>query len=99
MLSVVSLDGRAIDGEGNITDMQPDHEGWELELEPGSSMLEMHFPENSRITVAGVGKSMKQAFEFYARWKPAAMPRGVFGAGWELDPQICALLPATSECM
>lgn len=92
-LSVVSLNGKAIDQNGNLTNERPTHEGWELALEPGSPMMEIHFPENARITVKGVGKSLKEAFEFYARWKPEAKPLGVFGTSWELDPQISSLLP------
>jgi ABC-type polysaccharide/polyol phosphate transport system ATPase subunit len=92
-LSVVALDGRAIDRDGNLTDQTPTHEGWELAVEPGSPMLELHFPENARITLTGVVKSLKDAFDFYARWKPEAKPLGVFGTSWELDPQISALLP------
>jgi energy-coupling factor transporter ATP-binding protein EcfA2 len=92
-LSVVTLDGKAIDRDGNLTDQTPTHEGWELAVEPGSPMLELHFPENARITLTGVGNSLKEAFEFYARWKPEAKPLGVFGTSWELDPQISSLLP------
>jgi hypothetical protein len=82
-LSVVSLDGKAIDKNGNLTDEEPSHESWEVALEPGSPMLEMHFPENARNTVMGMLTSIREAIEFYARWKPEAEPLGVFGIGWE----------------
>ncbi|MGE3528749.1 MAG: ATP-binding cassette domain-containing protein [Methyloceanibacter sp.] len=92
-LSVVSLEGKVIDKNGNLTDREQSYEGFELALEPGAPMLEIHFPENARITLKGVGQAIKEALAFYARWKPDLMPRGVFGTGWELDPQIAALLP------
>lgn len=92
-LSVVSLEGKAIDKDGNLTDREPSHEGFELALEPGAPMLEIHFPENARITLKGVGQAIREALAFYGRWKPDVTLRGVFGTGWELDPQIAVLLP------
>jgi hypothetical protein len=92
-LSVISLAGKAIDENGNVTDREPNHEGWELALAPGSPMLEIYRLDNAPDTLADVAKSIKDAFEFYARWKPEVRPLGVFRAGWRLDPRVAFLFP------
>ena len=55
-------------------------------------MLEMYVPNDGPITLNEVGKSIKEAFEFFARWKPEG-PLGVFRANWRQDPQVASLFP------
>jgi ABC-type polysaccharide/polyol phosphate transport system ATPase subunit len=92
-LSVISLAGKAIDEKGNVTDDEPNHEGWELALAPGLPMLQMFLPDDGAYTLDEVGKSIKEAFESFARSKPEAGPLGVFRANWKLDPQVASLFP------
>jgi hypothetical protein len=92
-LSVTSLAGKAIDEKGDLTDDEPNHEGWELALAPGLPMLEIYVPDNPPDTLDEVGRSIKEAFDFFAQRKPEAGPLGVFRSGWRLDPQVASLFP------
>jgi hypothetical protein len=92
-LSVTSLAGKAIDEKGDLTDEEPNHEGWELALAPGLPMLQMYVPDDGSHSLSEVGKSIKEAFESFARSKPEAGPLGVFRANWRLDPQVASLFP------
>jgi hypothetical protein len=54
-------------------------------------MLQIFLPDDGAYTLNEVGKSIKEAFESFARSK--AGPLGVFRADWKLDPQVASLFP------
>lgn len=96
VLSAVDLEGRAIDlATGEVTSERPSHEpsAWELVLEPGTPVLDMHVPADSMLSLRRVASSIRAARAVFARLQPEVHPVAVAGEAWILDPQIRDLLP------
>jgi hypothetical protein len=71
-------------------------ETWELALCEGDPMLLMHIPADARLSVPDFLCSVGDALELFAKLEPEVRPKGVFGEGWWLDPQIRSFLPDPS---
>lgn len=66
-------------------------------LARGTPMLAIHIPADARLSIDAWYASGREAFPLFERLKPGFEPRGVFGHGWLLDPQVLALLPGHKE--
>jgi hypothetical protein len=88
--------GHRIDGESGTAQpamLSLPCEYWGPVLSPGDPMLMMHIPANARLVLAEFLRSAAEAFALFGKLEPKVWPKGVFGEGWLLDPQVLAFLP------
>lgn len=95
-VALTTLDGTAIDpttGDPASAPAPPLDEGWDLVLEPGVPVLDMHIPAGTKIDVRGVAHAIRDAYRFFETLRPDLAPVGSCGEAWLLDPQMRQLLP------
>lgn len=96
-LEAITLDGAPLDLDTGVAlpGEAPPHDpsDWDVALEPGAPILDMHIPADTLVSVRSAARSSREALSLFARLDPATRPAGVCGEGWLLDPQVAALLP------
>jgi hypothetical protein len=65
---------------------------WKVALEPGMPILEMHLPAESFVTFRSVTRSIRRAYDHFARLRPEMKPVGAFAEGWLHDPQLTEII-------
>lgn len=72
-------------------------EEWELVLEPGDTVLDLHIPRKDTLTAETCGASYAQALDFFGRVFPDRPPRALYCHTWIFTPQLVQFLPETSN--
>lgn len=72
-------------------------EEWELALEPGDTVWDVHIPEGSRMSHELCRQSYGEAVEFAKMYFPEQQVRAFVCTSWLLSPQFPRLLPADSN--
>lgn len=70
---------------------------WELVLEEGDRILEVHIPEGSKMTYELCKDSYRQAKEFAATYLPDQNIKAFTCLSWLLSPQLRKILPESSN--
>ena len=70
---------------------------WELILEPGDTVLDLHIPRRDVFTVDECRASYAQALEFFARTFPDRPHKVLFCHTWIFTPQLQRFLPPMSN--
>ena len=70
---------------------------WNLVLQPGDPMLEMHIPKNGPMAFDACGDSLHRGLEFFTGYFPERPYKGFCCTSWTFDTQLCDLLPASSN--
>jgi hypothetical protein len=61
---------------------------WELALQQGDTVLDMHIPRKDRFSMDDCQDSLHQAFEFYQRFFPERPFKACFCHTWFFSPQL-----------
>lgn len=69
-----------------------DPKEWKVALEPGMPIIEMHLPAESFVTFRSVTRSIRRAYDHFARLRPEMKPAGAFAEGWLHDPQLTEII-------
>lgn len=70
---------------------------WRQELCRGDTVLAVHIPEGSRMSLEECLDSLRQANTFYDRFFPDRPFRAFVCSSWLLDPQFQSILPPASN--
>jgi hypothetical protein len=70
---------------------------WTQVLAPNAPVLGIHMAAGAPLTPEACGASVRSALEFFPTYFPATPFVGFDCVSWLLDPQLPALLPATSN--
>jgi hypothetical protein len=70
---------------------------WEVVLQRGDTVLDMHIPRGDPFTPADCQDSLRQAFDFFARQAPERPFRAGYCHTWFFAPQLQQLLPPESN--
>jgi hypothetical protein len=70
---------------------------FDLKLQQGSWVLDVHIPESGPLTPAAVEASFDTAMTFFARYFPDQPVTTAVCESWLLDPYLAEHLPATSN--
>lgn len=71
--------------------------GWELILEQGDPILDIHIPRGAAFTVEDCRDSLKQASAFFPQQYPDKVIKAGFCHTWFFTPQLQQLLPRESN--
>ncbi|MBB6731346.1 DUF5596 domain-containing protein [Cohnella sp. CBP 2801] len=95
--SIISGHATGPDGaaDGELTEL--DAAQWELVLEAGSPVLDVHIQEGGRLDPEAIAASMAEARAFYAEKFPELPVRAFVCTSWLLSPGLAHLLPADSN--
>ncbi|MBD2864543.1 acyltransferase domain-containing protein [Paenibacillus oceani] len=89
---LISKDGSAVRSPVRLSDAE-----WELVLEPGDTVLDVHIPEGGKMSHELCRDSYGQAVTFAARHFPEVPYKGFVCSSWLLGPVFKQLLPADSN--
>jgi len=70
---------------------------WELALQEGDTILDLHIPRAKSMTVEECHDSFLQAFEFFPRYFPERPFKACYCHTWFFTPQLQQLLPPSSN--
>jgi hypothetical protein len=70
---------------------------WQLILQPGDWVLDMHIPAGGGMTPALVHTSFHRAAEFFPRFFPTMAPRAYVCSSWIYNPGLVDILPPESN--
>ncbi len=70
---------------------------WELILQRGDTVLDLHIPRADPLNAQTCGGSYAQALEFFPRVFPGTIPRALYCHTWMFSPQLQQLLPPESN--
>lgn len=70
---------------------------WELILQPGDTVLDLHIPRRDLFDVVTCRESYSQALEFYARVFSGRPHKALFCHTWMFTPQLQKFLPPSSN--
>tara|TARA_B100001123_G_scaffold127519_1_gene148324 strand:+ start:1547 stop:2833 length:1287 start_codon:yes stop_codon:yes gene_type:complete len=70
---------------------------WELILQEGDQILEIHIPEDGPMDFDACGKSLSNAAEFFPKYFPARPFKAIVCTSWFLDPSYQQLLSESSN--
>lgn len=70
---------------------------WELVLETGDNVLDVHIPASGKMTYELCRESYRTAIKFAAEFYPESPFKGFVCSSWLLAPQLPRLLPADSN--
>jgi hypothetical protein len=70
---------------------------WELILQSGDTVLDLHIPRKDPLTVETCSHSFLQAGEFYARTFPDRPWKALYCHTWFFSPQLQTILPPDSS--
>ena len=70
---------------------------WELLLQRGDTVLDLHIPRTAPFQSAVCGASYGEARAFFARFYPENPPKALFCHTWMFTPQLQELLPPESN--
>ncbi|MFL5319786.1 MAG: acyltransferase domain-containing protein [Myxococcaceae bacterium] len=90
------VQGHVIEPRNGTIEREPftlDLRDWRCVVERGAPVLELHIPEDFRISRLSVARAIQSARQVFARLQPGVMPRAAVGDAWLLDPQIRGALP------
>ncbi|WP_062110033.1 acyltransferase domain-containing protein [Bacillus niameyensis] len=102
--SILEHDGDVVKGNkitpNGTVDREPmelSMKEWELVLEEGDRILEVHIPEGSKMTYELCKDSYRQAKEFAATYLPDQNIKAFTCTSWLLSPQLRQILPESSN--
>jgi len=70
---------------------------WELALQEGDDVLDIHIPRSGPFTVEACRESLRQAYEFFPRHWPDQPFKASSSHTWFFTPQLQQLLPPESN--
>jgi len=70
---------------------------WELVLQEGDTVLDVHIPRKDPLTVETCSYSFRQALEFFPRIFPERPWKAVYCHTWFFTPQLQSFLPPESS--
>ncbi len=70
---------------------------YELELQKGDPILDIHIPAGEKLTRQSCLDSYHKAVDFFRRYFPEISPKGFSCQSWLLDNQLTKILPSTSN--
>jgi len=70
---------------------------WELALQNGDTVLELHIPRKDPFNVEACRDSLRQAFQFFGTYFPERPFKAACCHTWFFTPQLQQLLPAESN--
>jgi hypothetical protein len=70
---------------------------WELILQHGDTVMDLHIPRGERMCVEDCRDSFRQAFAFFAQHAPERPFKACFCHTWFFTPQLQKILPAESN--
>ena len=70
---------------------------WELVLQPGDTVLDLHIPRKDPLNAEVCGASYVQALEFFRRVFPDHSPKALYCHSWIFSPQLPQFLPPASN--
>lgn len=70
---------------------------WDLILQDGDLVLDLHIPRKDPLTVETCRASLQQAFEFFPRVFPERLWKGLYCHTWFFTPQLQMILPSNSN--
>ncbi len=70
---------------------------WELILDPGDTIIDMHIPRSDALNSDTCGSSYAQALKFFAKIFPDRPSKALYCHTWIFSPQLQEFLPQTSN--
>jgi len=70
---------------------------WELYLQTGDPVLDLHIPRADPLNAQTCGASYAWALEFFPRLRPGRQPKALFCHTWMFSPQLQTFLPPESN--
>jgi hypothetical protein len=70
---------------------------WDLVLQEGDTVLDLHIPRKDPLTAETCGSSYRQALEFFPRIFPECPWKALYCHTWFFTPQLQSLLPPDSS--
>lgn len=83
----------------NVVAREPvalDHEAWEVVLQSGDPVLDVHIPARGRLEPAAVDDSFARALDFFPRYFPEHAFKGFTCGSWLVDPQLEEQMPGSN---
>ncbi|MEJ5312821.1 MULTISPECIES: acyltransferase domain-containing protein [Anaerolinea] len=74
-------------------------EEWEIALQHGDCVLDVHIPQGKSLTPEDCQRSLERAYEFFPTYFPEQTFRGVYCHTWMFTPQLGHLLPPESRIL
>lgn len=72
---------------------------WDLILQHGDTVLDMHIPHSGTFNVETCRESLRQAYDFFPRFFPDRPFKAGFCHTWFFTPQLQQILPAESHIL
>ena len=98
--STLSTDDRSVtghpvspDGRAGCDPIRLSRTEWDVVLQKGTDVLELHIPSGGGLTLEACADSMRRAREFFARYVPWQRYAGVVCASWVFNPNLGDFLP------
>lgn len=85
------------DGRAGRQPVRLDRREWEVVLQRGARVLDLHLPSGGGLGPQVIAYSMRRAKEFFARHFPDRPHVGVVCASWVFNPNMADFLPADSN--
>jgi hypothetical protein len=70
---------------------------WDLALQKGDTVLDLHIPRNDRFSMEDCQESLRQAFQFFARFYPERPFKACACHTWFFSPQLQQIAPPDSN--
>lgn len=70
---------------------------WEMVLQPGDGVLDLHIPKDGRMELLKCRDSILSAMEFFSRYYPDKPYKAIILSSWLLDEQLQTILPSESN--
>jgi hypothetical protein len=91
--------GNPVSPYGNVlnTTVMLSKADWDLVLQHGDQLLDIHIPRKNPLTVETCSASLRQALDFFECQIPDHPPKVFFCHTWFFTPQLQQILPAESN--